>query len=619
MRKLLGFWTAAAIAAVCAWAAFQTRSSAPPLPHGEPSQNPAGDALAESTPESSGRSTPIGSDLRTVEPRVHGTIVVRDPSDAEWTSEDGFFDVALVDSPSERIRVEVKKGNWSTELPVARKLEIVSLVLRGRPATPDDVPEKDGWSTAGSIAIGAVWPSPARVRFIGADSGAELDRVEIARRTNDEHFCLAFPAILREEDFVVRAAESPVDLAALDASGVAHDTQSYWARADGYAWQQFDVEFYLAGELVVKLPPSGSLDLDLIGPIPPAAATLRVWDDLTEPYDPEVEIPVNGKQHFRFDCLPAGRFRATVGIGRHKDDILLGSTEVEIPRGAGARATISTTEAPKSQTARVYGVIVIPAAWGIREFELIDRFHGTTLDGAKVPPVSSRAMSSLAGEPDALGFSMVVPVGNHTLQIGAGEWRIERQIDVDGDRKLRIALRPPVPVVISLTDETTGEVPDIDSLTCWTFGDDLANASRSVQRTPDSRRFEFLAPQGELYVSIGHDAYEGADSIVVVHEPRVEEAMLLRRACGVDVQLMEENSPMRIDQALAIVRPRGSVPSKESEHRMVSSHLRVRVRSAGDYLVEVRGLDDFEPLPVREVRVDAGAFTTVEFEVQRKR
>ncbi len=548
--------------------------------------------------------------------QIHGTLFVSEVEEEDEHPANGFFDLIDGRHPeAPPLRVEVHDGEWSVNFDLGDKPDILRVVLDGRPA---HLTKEVDWSEAGAgeFELSAEWPAPLIIRALAADTGLELDHLEVIRTTVGGPG-ISYPGSPSQRLVLADDSVSPFDLSRLDDVGHFVADPQYAVRSPGYAWSKFEAKLGPRGERTLHLAPASSLDVEISGPPPPESAKLGIWPAGEDVVDPDAEIDLEGRTRISFDAIPPGSKRVTVGLGESSDINVLGSAEVELVKGGHSRVQVELLGLLPVADVPITGVIRIPTGWDDREFDLFDHPMGIHYYGADSKKVSSVEMSPVPGDPTAVAFTMTGSPGSHFLRLHGRAWLVNSPVFDAGGAGGHLEFPPPEHLSLSFRDATSGEELPVQSVACsadfagWQY-------ERNWFRQRADSRFEILAPRGRIVLKATIGEEYPSTAVTIDIDADRELSVPVQRSCGIDVQCRLDGIPLSImTRRIEVRRPDGALIASESG--FVYLHRRIPIASTGDYRVTMEAPDGFDPLPPRDVTVEVGRVTDVLFELTRTR
>lgn len=576
---------------------------------------------------------------------LQGTITVTDEFEVSHTAESGSFSLVGYQktdvtpnircyTTSWNIKVNVVEGCWSVELPVDMHLiQIARIRLDDRFAFLDEPGDEDEMILVPAncfLALHALWEwerdlPPSILRVLAEDTGLDLDEIELVTGDyGEEH-----PGFYKKKNVVCTSARSPIDLTEFIELG---DSVTYCARSPGYAWGSIWIDDELGGECLLLLKRGGCVEVTLKGYDPKSQASLRFRRFDMDPIYTVFDQKLGEKHRLDIDSLAVGRYRVSVEIGDPWEDfIVLGTSEVEIIAGRRSRLTLWLEPAPRVETAPLKGILIVPQEctpeiYG-SFFSLTIRLEDTPLEGnPDWITIRQKDFKPLMGRKDAFSWDAgMVQTGRYELDFGPFDYSISLTVPPEGLTDVLIEIPPFQKVSLRVIDASTGTDAEIRTIG-WRPKtsplDDGGSISR-VEKNYENRLFEFMAPLGEITVSISPDDYQDFEKILNIQTGMNTFTLELERACGFHVFLKDGDTIVPCDfielwlSFLKTVREvKGEGSSTSCGYR--SGGLIVKVSEPGRYLFKMPDIDGYLPIPEQVVIVEPGKMVKHIVNLQRK-
>ncbi len=465
--------------------------------------------------------------------RITGRIRVADRDGVEHLHEDGSF-VVLSWPHDERqeTAVEIRSGQFAADLPAVSSVRVEQIVLGRRHAAMQERWQDLEVAPGGFLDLSAHWLEDVVLRVIAADTGIELDELQVLRLTEWPRDDFEHPSTPREGEVLLASAASPIRLT-LDHSEGGYERWVCCLRRPGYAWNRVEVDPFVGGEELVVLQPAGSLCVTVVAPqrSPYTMLRLRRCEDDCE--DAILNDCLGERDQVEIESVAIGSYLVNGELGYWWDEPrVLGSVPVTIAAGVQSFVTLELAPPPSFRKVPLTGTVLFPRAWGVDEFILYLRYLDEPLDGGDDHVVlSSNDMEQVPGAPETFrwDFGSVQP-GRYL--IGSAQADHEELVEVgdNGRTDVRLVLPAPARVSLRVVDQGTGRDAEPLELT-WRPAPAVETGSYCadcVTRDDVTLRYEFSAPQGRILVDFGDWTCPvelmvgpGSNSFTLEHQPNV--------------------------------------------------------------------------------------------------
>ncbi|MBL8730870.1 MAG: hypothetical protein JNN13_00690 [Planctomycetes bacterium] len=503
----------------------------------------------------------------------------------------------------------VVDGTWTAVLQhQPDRFLVTDAWLGGRRAV---VPRQHDVDLVAPHDLRGVWLTTMRLRVLGADTGSDLGDLRVVTGPGDGGYWRRFPGGDPRLEVLADGARSPL---AIDPT-VSDVSQRVWISAAGYAWQLVELDTREPGERTVQLRPGGDLDLHAVGGTPPAGSVLRVLGNLQS--SPVAEFPFDPSRVTRVDRLPAGTWRLVVQKGAwHEDPLTLGEVDATFVAGSTTAATIvlrGGVAQPRAVVAA--GTLSLGEAWGA-SITLGVEARGTTrtwqtqlvritLDS--MPPIGAGVRRWHAGE---------LPPGSYRCSVAGAAWQSEFELGPNGDEQIAVVVPDPCRVRVRCIDTDSGaQVPPGNWGLRWRAAATETGAAlgSAAARQGADGTFELLAPPGAIELDAQPHGYQWTHLRVAVQPPGNEVVMLMRRECGLLIDVVDDATgrslPFRPAFALTDASGRPMVSYTGPD--------RLATREPGEFRLQVAEVPGYRPPPPRTVTVTAGQWTRVEVRLRK--
>ncbi len=640
--------------------------------------------------------------VRYSECEVKGRLVVFDSTGAEQAEESGtafisvLNDSTILGMPAEASdarRVSVIDGRFIFRIQTGERVRFDFLELdhgqaRPLPNTASNAELLHRGPTfaptsAEELVVRARYLPRVRVHLIDAEDHSELSGIDVIResmRTAMEASVYvspfsnplsAYPPPFRSDDFRLRSSISPLNFQ-VDSELLfpfPRWRERLWCHAPGHCWTPIDVDYLIGGESTVALARSGSLRVQLTGPVPPVGARLvlkpperstlsngtpspRPLEGVVDESEPNLldAWPVSAEEESRFDGLPPGDYRLELQAGLALGPrYLLGSVAVTLERGKETFVELAASPVPKTPTPSRIPVAIelhLDPGWTDEPFDL-------TIEPSAPWP-----------SPDAVRISrpQLMPKGDDRdrwttsgLSLAPGTWylkinrfRVLRSFQI-GAMTTSVALDvgPPVDVAFHLVDARSRD-PVLVRKICWSVpARDVPGAAQLGQwsLTPRNHTLRARVPAGPIEISGENDELDWSEPVVVnvgATDQNVE--VPLKRLIGIRVRFTLDdetvawgkvyrgtpNEPFAIPSWLGFPFPdetamtvvfKGNASSAAIRATLYDATLestRFRIPTSGAFVVSFRDPVGFEPIAPREVSIPDERVVDVVIPLQRK-
>jgi hypothetical protein len=196
--------------------------------------------------------------------KLTGRVIVLDPDGRAHETESGTITwlVWSDDGTGRPAETTVDQGRFDVPGAVGTKLTPSNVVLDGRAAFAD---AKDlVVDAAGPLELRVRWPSRTMLRVVDAETHTDLNEVQVVKARGWEHTTDEHPGEVQAEQVLVEHATSPLELQPLKEPFGTAWQDTLFARAPGYAWTRFQLDFTTGGEHRVELRRPAELEVTLL-------------------------------------------------------------------------------------------------------------------------------------------------------------------------------------------------------------------------------------------------------------------------------------------------------------------------------------------------------------------
>jgi RNA polymerase sigma-70 factor (ECF subfamily) len=578
-------------------------------------------------------SAPAADDTRI---EVNGTVVITDEKGIERKDESGELGIATGTSEAnaKMVTLSFEHGRWSTRVPNEQWIAFVSLTANRREAVlPRPAPIMPG---AAPIVVRGEWTKRGRLRVIDAVTKQDLSDIEVrcsaqGWRGNE----WTHPGDDERIQTVIDHATSPFDLP--------ESTRyvPYWVHAPRHAWARIDFDHKTGGQRTLELSPTPSSAVVAVEGDMPKDAMVRLYPTgesrldaasgirfkLPEPDRMSSSLAVvsahasaNGPT--RVDDLQPGKYLATVEVGEYEKKLRIGSAPIDVTASETVQVTVpidaSLLAVPRTH---LFGTIAVPegADLGMCVLRL------TRADGGEKPfELRLNAMSHASGKASVLNWDAgPMRTGDYVATFTTIQHREIIHAPGPGDTKLALAIPALSKATVEVVDAETGATVEPERLQ-WTIGrveGQKDSVSAPVMRNPRSRRFELVAPHGEVEISAGAVGYEEVSKKITLTSDTELCRLELKRATGIHLIAYEDEAPIEggfmFFSGVRIRRPDGTTVSPRLG-RSGGSDKTWYVDEPGRYEIVFPEHPSYEHLEPRTVEVATGAITEVIVQMKRR-
>jgi hypothetical protein len=275
--------------------------------------------------------------------------------------------------PPERCLGRIVEGEWSVVLRSwCRDLQVGRLLLDGREAFVSKASSNKLPAGASDLAVEARWLPSTWLRVVDRRTGDELKDIEVMAGGGER----LHPGADRSEgpDNRTRAASSPVLLTPWRRAGWGEEAglQSWWVRADGYAWGKVDLDLGAGGEREIRLVPGGGLMVEIDGRVGCESEMLRIRPEGMDRFFAVQEHLTKAAGSLHLESLPSGAYEVTLECHDDRQRECWGMRArrtVNVVAGETASVRIEPDEVlvpvPVQALPRVSvrGTLTIPSSW----------------------------------------------------------------------------------------------------------------------------------------------------------------------------------------------------------------------------------------------------------------
>lgn len=284
-------------------------------------------------------------------------------------------------------------------------------------------------------------------------------------------------------------------------------------------------------------------------------------------------------------------------------------SEVEVPANARVRATLA-------------GTVVVPKEWNREKIVLIAELLD---DSPTTEPVvhllESREMKRIPATLSSWSWKIPNLVnGRYRVALRNPAYSIEVELGPDG--RDDVVLAPPMPakVAVCVVDADTGEVLKAGGIS-WQpkrFRPASDGEGGSADMNPESGMLEFQAPRCDIEIHVWRRDYAEAKESLRVHAGLNELTIGVVKLQGIEVILMDGNTPLRPD-VLYQLQPQVIGGDGQTTWRSTTEKgFRIAVSKPGKYRFYVPPIDGYMPVPEQELLVKKGEFTERVIQLKRK-
>lgn len=568
---------------------------------------------------------------------VGGRVLVVDEQGVERPAGGGSFLLRTWEgrrSTEQPRSVPIDAGRWTADVPTGRTLQATEVALDGldvllvRFGDTDTVPgahiapvPDDGVL---DIVVRTVRSSVLIVR--SARTGLDLSDVELRacggwrhgdgpHEPEDDEDCVAFDGL-----------SSPIDLDEVVVATLGRLASCVlWARAPGHAWGTLEADFRLGGERLLVLDDAGGLEVLVRGVRRADRPVVRVFTADEADDTPVRERPLLEDGTLTFPSLAPGSYRVAAQLGEwYREPHDLASATVEVRPGATSTTTLLLEFAGEIVRAPLAGRLVVPAAWEVERVFLTAKLLDTPVGGQQARmSLHDASLEPVPDAPDTRSWRFPdVQPGRWELGVHEPSFSIVVDVPPEGREDVLVEIPPPATVDLTIRDAGTGELADIARI-LWNprRPEGVTGGSlESVDRDPDTGRFLFRAPRGEVVVRIHEPAYAFFMETLVVGPGRSVHELELSRACGITLVLHDGETTVPWDHAWGMphLARAGEEANGLRGMRPGADDLGITVAEPGAWQLTLPEIPGFEAVAERTVEVPAAGYAEVVVELVRR-
>jgi hypothetical protein len=582
-----------------------------PLPEPEHRETQAPAILAEEEP----------ARTEQLEPGIvlEGTLVVADERGAEHPLESGSFELhATPPEPAasgpERHVVRVESGRWRFRAPLGSHLSVGPMQLGGRAAFPEeprlDLPPQASDGDSAAVLLRARWAPLCRLRVVAVAGGQDLAGIELVGGLGGPRGRLVHPG--ESGVPLARDATSPVQLPDLAS------TQTYWARAPGFAWGRITVDHRAGGERTLALEPACELVVQLAGAPPEASHRVRLYR--SEGGEPEYEgrLPAQGALHVQ--ALAPGPALVQLEHGEWA-----GATEplsvADVVLVAGEARSV-TLAAPAGAAAlpavALEGRLYLPSAWAREDPRLVLArldAQGAPVEGEIV--LETAAMDAL--QPGELRWSAgLQSPGRWLAEVRPLQVRRIFELGASGERELEIRVSEPAELRVSALDAATGEALREGEVRWFVQPPPGLAHWRPASIAAPGGRASLVLPAGDVHVAVSAPGYAEASETLSLPPGTSEHVVRLQARSELLVVLLDGDETLPYRPGMPIHAREVGGPGRAVRWARAGEGCLLGLSAPGRYSLEVGELPGFSAPEPREVEVRAGESAEVRIPLARR-
>ena len=550
---------------------------------------------------------------------LEGTLSVADERGAEHSTESGSFELHATPleppaSAPERHVVGVESGRWRFRAPLGSQLSVGPMQLGGRAAFPEtsrlDLPPRAADGDSVAVALRARWAPLCRLRVVARAGGQDLSGIELVGGLGGARGRLVHPG--EGGAPLAREATSPIQLPDLAS------TQTYWARAPGFAWGRITFDHREGGERTLALEPACELVVHLAGAVPDAGHLVRLYR--SEGGEPEYEgrFPAQGALHVQ--ALAPGHAFVQLERGEWVGAVEpLATAEVVLAAGEARSVTLAAPSgaAPLPAVA-LEGRLVLPGAWA-REAPLLVLARLDAQGSPAGGEIVLETASMEAPQPGQLRWSAGLQTpGRWLAEVRPLQVRRLFELGAGGERELEIRVPEPAELRVSALDAATGEavregevrwfVQPPPGLARWPQASIAAPAGRA----------SLVLPAGEVHVSVSAPGYTERSDTLSLAPGTSEHVVRLQARCDLRVVLLDGAETLAYLPGMPIHAREIGGPGRAVRWARDGEDCLLGLSGPGRYSLEVGELPGYQAPEPREVEVRAGEPAEVRIPLARR-
>ena len=463
--------------------------------------------------------------------------------------------------------------------------------------------------------------APFRLHVTDSQSGLPLDGLKLIRPSGWLPRGARIPDVLLERDYLQRDGASPFEIApSFDRfPGRRPRTTVFLVHREGYAWTRAELEVVPGGEATLALEAGGAVVIRIVGLVFRPNAWLRLRRAQQGGQTLWIDQRLDDRDRVGLDGLLPGSYRASVEVGPvHEGPEVLGSAEFIVEAGALHNVALELEPPPAATTALLAGCVTLPAAWPIEDFQLsvraIELDDGSDLDSFTI---DRRVMLADPDRADTWHWTAgALVTGRYELELEPLGHKRELRLGPEGRQDFCIVHPPPGRVRVRVVEPFTGEPRPVAQLR-WIQRAGHGSGFVKPASGEVASVFEFDVPVGYLSFSVWDDEWVGADQERGIVSGLTEVTLGVSRAC--DLRIVLRDGTSSVSKGVGMPPPAAVGHSGRVRRMLVhpDGFLRYSFDAPGLYELELAVPVGFRPLPIQEIRVEAGR--TIEHVIQLQR
>lgn len=578
----------------------------------------------------------------------------RELSDLEGRMELGLWHADPDNRYSRSIEVGIRMGGFEINVTGVNRLSVESLVVDGRGAVTEPIDEIYKLGEEG-LVVRARWTKPLKLNVLNAATGEHLENVVVAERRSVSGSPRAqHPGEWWSSSESKIEGDSPITIETTT-QDFTSKTKMLFAYSEGFAWNNIQVDTVGGGERDIRLEPSGSIEINLVGnreflhiddlgwgpelrlyeeDSVKELMSFAEWRAITGGFSTERDAPIE------IEGLSQGSYFAVVQF----HDRVLGQTLIEVNPGehlnydlmlietvAGDDEAedeleiddLQKLEANRPDLVDFKGTIAGLSEWGISKFKLKSVQLSYYSEGDQEADVlSSKDMNRVAGIDGEweFDFGKAWP-GDYKLKLSSknDDWITRYVFPVKlpegGGDPLELNLPKPARVVVRLKEFATGEDANVEAFNWRWIAESTGELTYgTAKRNEGESSFEFVTPPGkvllESFATEGWGAeifsYDQLEHPLEVVRGRNEFCLLLHRHCKVQFQFLHGATHLPPQEWWP------EVEHLEGTGKLISKYGcdLFTFDDPGIYLVDMPVFEGFEPIPRQLVSAERGSIAT---------
>ncbi len=431
---------------------------------------------------------------------VTGTIVLVGADESRFETESGSLTVVHSSAEFGVLEVAVEAGRFAFATELGASFEIRDVELSGVPCSLGEPAYEIEARENMQLALEAYRRVPASLLVRDRETGLDLAGIEVRNLPGWVHGRNSSFLSSPEAPVALKNAVSPLQLPEREGK------QSWWIRAEGYAWARVDFDHRYGGELIALLDRAAGLTVKLEGRAPGQLYRVRISDQVDVfSWPSEHNIPPEALAELNFTGLRPGTVGITVDLGEFAPSdaetkeryVELKANEISV---VSVECPIEAAPEPEPEWVDVSGLLILQAGRVLRPSSL----RWTLLEGKKERSiVDVKSPSELARATDDL-YSW-------ETRLSPGRWRVEVRpfghvqefvIGSEGATGIELIVGELAEVMLKVKAASSGE-PITDAWVLWSSrGANGSSVEGDATETSEPGTYRIWTPPGSISVSV---------------------------------------------------------------------------------------------------------------------